>query len=129
METPATVGTWVRRVFPEWSGARGRALAVVEEAVELGIAAGLTKEQIQSAVNLSFGQHDRRSAEPNYFPESDAGEVADCMLNIYAYSYERGIDPQAVLDAKMAKNRAKPDEQYKAKTALKKSLGLALDTL
>lgn len=129
METPETVGLWVRRVFPEWSGAKGRALAVVEEAVELGLAAGLTKQQIQSAVDLSLGQHERRSAQIGYVPESDEGEVADCMLNVYAYAYERNIDPQAALDKKMVKNRAKPDEQYHAKTALKKNLGLALDTL
>jgi NTP pyrophosphatase (non-canonical NTP hydrolase) len=128
METPESVGTWVRRVFPEWSGPKGRALAVVEEAVELGLAAGLSVAQIQTAVNLSVGQHIRRF-DAGATPESDEGEVADCMLNVYAYAYERGIDPQAALDKKMAKNRAKSDEQYKAKTALKKQLGLALDTL
>src|SRR5271157_2986835 len=129
METPETVGTWVQRVFPEWSGPKGRALAVVEEAVELGLAAGLTKDQIQSAINLSFNQHDSRSTTAGYVPESDEGEVADCLLNLYAYCFQRGIDPQAALDKKMAGNRAKPDEQYKAKTELKKRLGLALDSL
>jgi NTP pyrophosphatase (non-canonical NTP hydrolase) len=129
METPETVGTWVQEVFPEWSGAKGRALAVIEEAVELGQAAGLTEQQIQSAVNLSFNQHRSRTAQIGYVPESDEGEVADCMLNIFAYAYQRGIDPQAALDKKMTKNRAKPIEQYRAKTALKKMLGLALDTL
>jgi len=128
METPETVGTWVRQVFPEWSGPKGRALAVVEEAVELGLAAGLSPSQIQTAVNLSVSQHIRRF-DAGAAPESDEGEVADCMLNVYAYAYERGIDPQAALDKKMAKNRAKSNEQYKAKTALKKQLGLALDTL
>jgi len=128
METPETVGTWVRRVFPEWSGAKGRALAVVEEAVELALAAELTPDQINTAINLSYVQSARRLAEGQP-PESDEGEVADCMLNVYAYAFERGIDPLAALDKKMAKNRAKSDEQYKAKTALKKSLGLALDTL
>ena len=129
METPETVGKWVERVFPEWSGTKGRALAVIEEATELGLASGLTKEQIQSAVNLSFRQHDDRITQTGYVPESDEGEVADCMLNIFAYCHKRGIDPQAALDKKMAANRSKPDEQYKAKTQLKKNLGLALDTL
>jgi len=129
METPETVGRWVQEAFPEWAGAKGRALAIVEEAIELAIAAGLTKEQIQSAVNLSTGQHERRIQDPNYVAESDEGEVADTMLNVYAYAYVRGIDLQAALDKKMAKNRAKPIEQYRAKTKLKKNLGLALDTL
>ena len=127
METPESVGTWVQRVFPEWAGAKGRALAVVEEAIELALAAGLPKHQILSAVNLSFGQHDRRTAEPNYVPESDEGEVGDCLLNIYAYAYQRNIDPQAALDKKMAKNRAKSDEEYHVKTALKRKMGLVLD--
>jgi NTP pyrophosphatase (non-canonical NTP hydrolase) len=126
METPETVGTWVERVFPEWSGPKGRALAVVEEAVELALAAGLPSAQIQTAVNLSVSQHIRRF-DVGVTPESDEGEVADCLLNIYAYAYQRGIDPQTALDKKMAKNRAKSDEEYRAKTALKRKLGLVLE--
>jgi hypothetical protein len=124
METPETVGTWVRRVFPEWAGPLGRALALVEEAVELGLAAGLSPAEIQSAVDLSIGQ-DRRRRDAGIPPDGDKTEVADVLLNLYAYAHERDIDPQAALDEKMAYNRSKPDSAYHAKTKLKKSLGLA----
>ncbi len=124
METQQSVHEWVKRVFPEWSGIKGRALAIVEEAVELGLAAGLSSSEIQSAVNLSVGQHIRRF-DAGATPESDEGEVADVQLNLWAYAEERGIDVQAAVDKKMARNRAKPDSAYHEKTKLKKSYGLA----
>lgn len=125
METQKSVHAWIAETFPEWSGKQGRALAIIEEAVELGIAAGLSTEQIQSAVNLSVGQAERRAAAGTPV-ESDEGEVADIQLNLWAYAEERGFSAQDAVDAKMLKNRAKPLEQYRAKTKLKRELGLMI---
>jgi len=127
METQKSVHTWIKRVFPEWKGARGRALALVEEVTELALAAGLTPEDAQTAVNMVVSKHNSRVAAGEPL-ESDEGEVGDVYLCLFAYAEERGIDAQACLDEKMAKNRAKPDEHYFAKTQQKKSLGLALET-
>lgn len=128
LETPETVGEWIRATFPEWSGPQGRALAIVEEAVELALASGLSHEQIQSAVNLSFHQDTTRKQQSDYVPESDEGEVADIMLNLYAYANEQGYNIQASLDKKMEKNRKKSFYDYQQKTQLKKRLGLQLPT-
>lgn len=126
METQASIYTWIKRVFPEWRGARGRALALVEEVTELALAAGLSPEDAQTAVNMVISKHNTRVAAGEPL-ESDEGEVADVYLCLLAYAEERGMDAQAVLDEKMLKNRAKPDEHYFAKTRQKRSLGLALE--
>lgn len=125
METQKSVHAWIAVTFPEWSGSQGRALAIIEEAVELGLAANLSPEQIQSAVDLSVGQAKRR-AEAGTPVEADEGEVADIQLNLWAYAEERGFSAQDAVDKKMAKNRLKPLEQYRAKTKLKRELGLQL---
>jgi hypothetical protein len=125
METQKSVHAWVSETFPEWSGPQGRALAIIEEAVELGLTAGLSKEKIQSAVNLSVGQAERRAAAGTPV-EADEGEVADIQLNLWTYAEERGFSAQDAVDKKMAKNRLKPLEQYKAKTKLKRELGLQI---
>jgi NTP pyrophosphatase (non-canonical NTP hydrolase) len=128
METPQSVYEWIKATFPEWKGTPGRALAVVEETVELALAAGLQPEQLQTAVDLAVQKFRARESagEP---PESDEGEVADTLLCLYAYAYERGIDPFEALEKKMKKNRSKPLSHFQAKTREKKKLGLALDTL
>lgn len=126
METQKSIYTWIKRVFPEWKGARGRALAIVEESTELALAAGLNPEEIQTAVDMVVAKHNERVAAGEPL-ESDEGEVADVLLCVYAYAEERSMDAQEVLDEKMAKNRAKPDEHYFAKTRQKRNLGLALE--
>jgi len=126
METQRSIYTWIKRVFPEWKGARGRALAIAEESTELALAAGLSPEEIQTAVDMVVAKHNARVAAGEPL-ESDEGEVADVYLCLLAYAEERNLDAQAVLDAKMAKNRAKPDEHYFAKTRQKRNLGLALE--
>ena len=124
METQKSVSSWIKLTFPEWAGSH-RVLAIVEEAVELGLAAGLTKEQIQSAVDLSVGQSERRAAAGTP-PEAVQGEIADIQLNLWAYAEENGIDTNIAVDEKMKRNRAKPLAAYQAKTKLKRELGLQL---
>ena len=126
-ENQVTVHSWVKDVFPEWSGVRARALAIVEEAVELALATGLTKPEIESAVNLPCVKEFKRiAADPNYKPEDPRGEVADVYINVLAYAEEAGFDAKKELDAKMKKNRSRSKEHYRAKTAQKKALGLKL---
>lgn len=126
-ETQQTVNAWVHECFPEWAGPRGRALAVVEEAIELALATGLTKDEIQSAVEVPIQKEMlRREADPNYKPEAVEGEIADTLLNVLAYAEEVGVNAHAALNAKMCINRSRPKEHYLAKTKQKKDLGLKL---
>lgn len=118
------MSAWITATFPEWKGP-GRALAVVEEAVELALAAGLNKEQIQSAVDLSTGQHDCRVAA-GIAPEALQGEVADLLLNVYALAEDNCFDANEAMTQKMKHNRAKPIEAYREKTKLKRGLGLKI---
>lgn len=126
-ENQKSVFAWIHATFPEWAGVKGRALAVVEEAVELALAAGLSPEDLQSAVDLSVGQHNRR-VEAGLPLEAIQGEVADVLLNVYALSEGAGFDANEVMTEKMEKNRAKPIEAYRAKTKLKRELGLKIPT-
>lgn len=124
-ENQETIKAWVEESFPEWCGPKHRALAIVEEAVELATIAGLSRDEVQSAVNLSFTKFEARAAAGEE-PESDEGELGDIYINVLAYAAERGLDARAALNKKMKKNRSRPTSHYLAKTEEKKKLGLKL---
>jgi NTP pyrophosphatase (non-canonical NTP hydrolase) len=125
-ETQQTVNAWVHDCFPEWSGPRARALAIIEEAVELALATGLSTEEIKSAVDLPIIKETMRRLDPDYVPEGPDGEVADTLLNVLAYAEEIKVDAHKALNEKMKINRSRPKEHYLKKTAEKKALGLKL---
>jgi hypothetical protein len=123
-ENQKSIHEWCKDTFPRHVGTKGRAIALIEEAVELGIAAGLSLKEIQSAVDVPiFKLAEQTQAGPL---ESDAGEVADVLLCLYAYAEEAGYDAHKELDAKMRTNRSRPKEYYAAKTAHKEDLGFIL---
>jgi NTP pyrophosphatase (non-canonical NTP hydrolase) len=105
-------------------GTKGRAVALVEEVIELAIAAGLSLKEIDAAVATPI----KKVAEMTQADvmESDAGEVADVLLCLYAYAEEAGYDAHKELDAKMRINRSRTKEYYAAKTAHKENLGFLL---
>ena len=125
-ETQESLNTWVHESFPEWSGPKGRSLAIIEEAVELALVVGLTSEEILSAVNLPIIKEAKRREDPDYVPEGPEGEVADIYLNVLAFAEEVGVDAKKALNHKMKINRSRPKEYYLEKTRLKKELGLKL---
>jgi NTP pyrophosphatase (non-canonical NTP hydrolase) len=123
-ETQQSIHQWCKETFPRHVGVKGRAVALIEEAIELGLAGGLTIEEILAAVNTPIYKLAEATADTPM--ESDAGEVADVLLCLYAYAQEAGHDAHAELDKKMAVNRSRSKEYYAKKTAHKEDLGFLL---
>lgn len=119
METPQTVHEWVDKTFPDYATKGRRALAMIEETVELGLAAGLTSEDIMKAVLVPILKQKERNEAGD-----DAEELGDVLLSVYAYGGVAKIDAHAELDKKMAINRKRPDEYYRMKNKQKKELGM-----
>lgn len=124
-ETQESVYQWTKDTFPRHVGVHGRAVALVEEAVELALAAGLTAEDIYDTVRIPIQKavSDIIERKPQ---ESDRGEIADVLICVYAYAAEAGFDSQEALDDKMAVNRSRSKEYYDAKTQKKHDMGLPL---
>ena len=126
-ECQESIHNWVHDVFPEWSGVRARALAIVEEAIELAFATGLSYHEMRSAIDMVAQKEVQRALDdPNYKPEDPKGEIADVYINVLAYAEEAGFDARKAMNEKMKKNRSRPKEHYLAKTEAKKKLGLQL---
>lgn len=120
-ETQSSVYRWCKDTFPEFKGLKGRATALVEEAVELCLAAGMTKEEIEAAVSVPLQKANLRKED-----ESDRGEIADVQICVWAYAEEAGFSAQHETDKKMEINRSRPPEYYEMKTKQKKELGMKL---
>lgn len=120
-ETQESVFHWCDATFPRHRGKQGRATALVEEAVELCLAAGMSPEDIRAAVEVPM-----KKARLRPETESDAGEVADVLICLYSYAEEVGFDAHEELDTKMAKNRTRSAEFYAKKTDQKVALGMKL---
>lgn len=126
METQQTIHEWCKETFPRHVGKKGRAIALLEESAELALAAGVSFEAIRQAVEVPMKKHIIREMR-NEPLESDAGEVADVLLCLYAYAQEAGYDAHKELDSKMATNRTRTIEYYANKTAQKEDLGFILE--
>jgi hypothetical protein len=118
-ETQQSVFEWCRDTFPRHAGIKGRAIALIEEAVELGVAAGLSDEEIRAAVEVPLKKAKMRSED-----ESDRGEVGDVLICVLAYAGERGFDAYDEMVKKMIVNRSRTKEYYATKTSEKESLGM-----
>lgn len=125
VETQKSIHEWCKATFPRHAGIKGRAVALVEEAVELAIAAGLDAETISAAVMTPMRKEVMRLARGEA-PGGQAEEIADVLLCLYAYAEEAGIDSHQELDQKMAINRNRSAEYYAQKTARKEELGFIL---
>lgn len=126
-ETQKSVHGWCIDTFPRHVGLPGRAIATLEEAVELAIAAGIDEETILAAVKVPIQKEKVRVANGERGkPREDAEEVADVLLCVYAYAEEAGYDAHEELDLKMAQNRSRGKEYYAKKTAAKEELGFIL---
>jgi hypothetical protein len=125
-ETQKSVYQWCKATFPKFAGLKGRAIALVEEAVELALAAGVNPEAIRAAANVPILKEEETHWTALAVPNRDAEEVADALLCVYAYAEEAGYDAHRELDEKMALNRGRPQEYYDGKTAHKEELGYVL---
>jgi NTP pyrophosphatase (non-canonical NTP hydrolase) len=120
-ETQASVSEWGREIFGVTTPKR-RAIAVLEEASELGLELGLTPEEIHAVVEVPIQKaskiEDCRKID-NY-----AEEAADVLLCLYVLADRMGFHLHEELDKKMARNRSRTPEYYAGKRAAKLALGL-----
>lgn len=128
VETQKSIHEWCKATFPRHVGKQGRAVALLEEAVELALACGVESDAIFAAVRVPILKEAIRvsTGEREHHPDNDLEEVADVLLCLYAYAEERGCDAHAELDNKMAVNRTRTAEYYAQKTARKEELGFIL---
>jgi len=119
-ETQKSVHEWCKVTFPRFMGQQGRATAVLEEAVELALAAGVNTETIYATVRVPIMKESTRN-QANA-PE----EIADVLVSLYSCAEEMGLDAHAELGKKMELNRSRPTEYYAEKTAQKEGLGYIL---
>lgn len=151
-ETQKSVHEWCKTTFSRFAGLQGRATALLEEAVELALTAGLSSETIYATARVPILKEAaraksgwptiqcRKCAAFFWVPDGcacgehkpfnsmtgkngDAEEIADVMICVYACAEEAGYDARKELDEKMALNRSRPAEYYAEKTARKEELG------
>lgn len=119
-EDQHTVYEWTKTAFPGLDNQTARTVAVLEEAIELAVAAGLKPERILNVVNVTLAKvHKQKN-----FPGNDQEETADLLSCIYAYAGQRKFDAHEELDNKMVINRGRPLSYYREKTASKVAAGL-----
>jgi NTP pyrophosphatase (non-canonical NTP hydrolase) len=128
IETQKSVHEWCKATFTRHIGVKGRAVALVEEAVELALACGVDSKAIKSVVEVPIIKESIRlfNGERKWHDREDAEEVADVLLCLYAYAEEAGYDAHKELDEKMALNRTRSKEYYANKTAEKEDWGYIL---
>lgn len=126
MENQKSVHEWCVTLFPRYASKKGHIIAMIGEVVELALAAGLGFDTIRRAVEVPIMKHLNRVAEGEPL-ESDAGELADVLINVYAYAEQAGLDAQVELDKKMRANRQHMAEYYAGKTTQNEALGLVLE--
>lgn len=105
-ESQASVGAWSDATFPGADPESPRkALRVLEEVVELCLAAGATPTEIHRAVLKEIGSKPDHAScrEPDKVP----AEAADVAITLYGLAYLRKFDLHAAVDAKMVINRAR----------------------
>jgi NTP pyrophosphatase (non-canonical NTP hydrolase) len=127
-ETQKSVHEWCKATFPRHVGLPGRAIALIEEAVELALACGVEPVTIEAAVKVPMIKESiqQQIGEYKWHDRYDAEEVADVLLCVYAYAEEAGYDAHKELDLKMETNRTRSVEYYAKKTAHKEELGFIL---
>ena len=122
VETQRSVHQWTNEVYPQYSTKERRAIALIEEAVELGLAAGLNVEDIHNVVQLPITKFEKTGDRGD-----DGEELGDVMLCVYAYGGQTEKDAHEELDKKMRHNRSKPLQHFQAKYQKKLEQGLELD--
>lgn len=127
-ETQKSVHEWCKATFSHYVGVKGRAVALLEEAVELALGCGMDEATIEAVVKVPILKEKilMANGERNWSSEDDEGEVADVLLCLYAYAEEANHDAHVALDRKMAVNRSRGAEYYAKKTAQKEELGFIL---
>lgn len=120
-ETQESVSAWCEIFPPRPVGeAQHRAVRMLEEAVELAVAAGLTAERVVEVARICWD----KSAADFAIAEHVPGEAADVLIALYCLATRAGFDLHAELDRRMVRNRARPADYYARRQAAKAALGL-----
>jgi hypothetical protein len=107
-ETQKTIGDWARETFPGGDDLSPRhCIRLLEEVVELCLAAGATYRECTAGVAKNFIPGMDVSARNPEVPEKVAAEMADCEIVLRVLAERRGVDLQAGVDLKMKINRAR----------------------
>lgn len=120
-ETQESITAWCDVFPPKPVGeVELRIVRLLEEVVELAVAAGVDRARLLEVVNICFDK-----SAPDWGREDEIpGEAADVLIALYCLATRAGFDLHAVVDARMIRNRARPAEYYARKTAAKAELGL-----
>jgi hypothetical protein len=120
-ETQETVSTWSSNAFPLYHGKKNKAIACLEEAVELAMASGCTPADVRRVIEVPIHKEIMRGVDGD--PQEECADLLSC---VYAYAGDSNFSVHESLDMKMALNRSRPDSYYHAKVAYKQDLGLGL---
>lgn len=115
-ETPTSIGTWMTNTFPGGNpNDPAKPLRALKELVELCFAAGARPADIFACVADSLHRHmafedsggGQKFHESRPKPEKIAAEVADVVIVLMGYSFQRDFNLQDEIDRKMAVNRTR----------------------
>ena len=122
-ETQISVSAWCE-VFPPLPDARQelhkRVVRLLEEAVELAVAAGINRERVLEVARICWDKSAGEFANVDRVPE----EAADVLITLYTLATRHGFELHDLLDAKMAVNRSRPATYYQVKQLQKREQGL-----
>jgi hypothetical protein len=111
IETQGTVGAWIDETFPGTDPESPRkSIRLLEECVELCLASGATRGQIEEAVHNALLRADRggagdvRDSHPR--PEKIPAKAAAVLIVLYGVAYMRDFDLHFEVDKKMKINRS-----------------------
>ena len=126
--TPAIIAEWCRSVFKAHADPvverHRRVNRVLEEAVELAWAAGLTPHDIRRVVTICVNRcSEGQDAEFNK-PELCPGEAADVAITLFALADTFGFNIDDAIDARHERNVGRGADYYARKTAEKAAQGL-----
>lgn len=120
IEDQKSVYDWCMEMYPRGGTPYGFATSILEEAVELARAAGLTDMDVINTVSTVLVRCEDQELEP----ESDREEVGDIQICLWAYSESKKYSTQFETDRKMSINRERTLEECQARFRKKQDQGL-----
>ena len=117
LEAQRRVGNWVRTRFGDGAMARHeRAMRLLEEAIELAQAEGITPTEIDRLTANVFHK-------PAGAPSQEAAGVGVCLL---AWAAGAGEDLWSLIEQEIERIESKPVEYFRARHRIKSDAGIAL---
>lgn len=119
-EDQKTIHNWARETFPHYGASEviHRTERVIEEVIELAVAAKIDRERIIHLVSRTF-EYASVQKEQNA-PE----EAGDTLIALLALAEEVGYSLTEEKEKKMVRNRSKPKSFFEEKRARKRRLNI-----